>query len=52
MKMAHTSKMSELQNFLLVVDHNKQEAIQIAEVTAQSKLCCMSLANQHTWFSH
>jgi DNA repair/transcription protein MET18/MMS19 len=29
--------MSELQNFLLVVDRNKQEAIQIAEETAQSK---------------
>lgn len=33
-----SSKMSELQTFLLAVDHNKQEAIQIAEQTARSKL--------------
>jgi hypothetical protein len=35
--MLQVNKMSALQTFMLVADHNKQEAIRIAEKTAQGK---------------
>lgn len=36
--LSRSGKMSALQTFLLVVDHDRQEAIRIAEKTAQGKL--------------
>lgn len=38
----YTGNMSDLQTFMLLVDNNKQEANDIAEKTAQSKLLSLS----------